>query len=182
MEQRQRLRPVQKALAFLRAHPREYELVRYLIAGGLTTLLSLAVASLFCIIVSADHTVDGATVAQLNVGKGLSWVIAVLFAFWINRRMVFQRRGGAASLILKELAQFALSRALSGLVFEFGLLNLLVLLRVGNTMNMIIVLVFVTVFNYVVSKFWIFAKENPPIQAENEIGADAQMGKEQQRD
>ena len=146
-----------KMIAFLRTHPKEYEVARYLVAGGLTTLLSLAVSSLFCIIVSEDHTVDGATVAQLNMARGLSWVIAVLFAFWINRRMVFQRRGGTAGLIMKELGQFALSRAVSGVVFEFGLLNLLAFLGVGNMMNMIIVLVFVTVFNYVVSKFWIFA-------------------------
>jgi len=150
-----------RIIRFLRAHPRIYELVRYLIAGGLTTLLSLAVSALFCIIVSEDHTVDGATVAQLNVGKGLSWVIAVLFAFWINRRMVFRRRGGAASLIMRELAQFATSRAASGAVFEFGLLNLLAILGVGNMMNMIIVLIFVTVFNYLVSKFWIFSKKEP---------------------
>jgi len=147
--------------AFLHAHPRECELVRYAIAGGLTTLLSLAVSSLFCIIVSADHTVDGATVAQLNIARGLSWVISVLFAFWINRRMVFQRRGGTAGHIIKELGQFALSRAVSGVVFEFGLLNLLAFLGVGNMMNMIIVLVFVAVFNYVVSKFWIFSKNEP---------------------
>ena len=147
--------------AFLHAHPRECELVRYAIAGGLTTLLSLAVSSLFCIIVSADHTVDGATVAQLNIARGLSWVISVLFAFWINRRMVFQRRGGTAGHIIKELGQFVLSRAVSGVVFEFGLLNLLAFLGVGNMMNMIIILVFVAVFNYVVSKFWIFSKNEP---------------------
>ncbi|MCL1854185.1 MAG: GtrA family protein [Clostridia bacterium] len=154
-----RILPIQKTIAFLRAHPREYEMIRYIIAGGLTTLLSLAVSSLYCILVSADHTVDGATVAQLNVGKGLSWVIAVLFAFWVNRRMVFLRRGGTAGLIMKELAQFAFSRAVSGLAFEFGLLNLLALLGVGNLLNMLIVLVFVTVANYVVSKFWIFSRK-----------------------
>jgi len=148
-----------RIIAYLHAHPREYELFRYVIAGGLTTLLSMAVFALFCVAVSANHTVDGATKLQALLGNGLSWVIAVLFAFWINRRMVFRRRGGTASLIMKELAQFVLSRAVSGVVFEIGLFALLAYLHVDNMMNKVIVLVIVTVFNYMVSKFWIFSKK-----------------------
>lgn len=150
---------LRKLKDYLDKHPKEYELLRYLIAGGLTTLLSLAVFALFCIAASPDHTVEGATRLQANIGQVLSWIIAVLFAFWINRRMVFQVQGGSGLGIAKELAQFMLSRLVSGVVFEIGLFNLLLVAGLGNTASKVIVLVFVTVFNYVVSKFWIFAQK-----------------------
>ncbi len=157
---------IAKIKEFLRSHPKESELIRYVIAGGLTTLLSLVVFSLFCIAVSVDHTVDSATQVQANIGQILSWIIAVLFSFWINRRMVFQVQGGQSASVVKELLQFVFSRLISGVVFELGLFNLLLTLGVGNTLSKLIVLVLVTVFNYVVSKFWIFAKgkQGPPAE------------------
>ncbi|MDD3214549.1 MAG: hypothetical protein PHY64_12815, partial [Eubacteriales bacterium] len=56
------------------------ELVRYLIAGVLTTLLSLAVSYGCYILFSEDHTINGANTAQLMLGNGISWVVAVIFA------------------------------------------------------------------------------------------------------
>ncbi len=144
---------------YLATHPKEYELLRYGIAGGLTTVLSFVVYSVFCIAMAPDHTVDGATKLQANIGQVLSWIIAVLFAFWINRRMVFQVRGGSRAGIFKELLQFMASRLISLVLFEIGLLNLLLAAELSNTVSKIITLVFVMVSNYVVSKFWIFAQK-----------------------
>lgn len=155
---------VQKIKKYLGTHQKQYELIRYVIAGGLTTLLSMAVFAVFCMAVSPDHTVDGATKGQALWGNVVSWIIAVLFAFWINRRMVFQVRGGERLAILKELGQFALSRLVSFAVFEMGLMALLLNVRTSNSISKLIVLIFVMVFNYVVSKFWIFAKKQPAAQ------------------
>ena len=151
---------IQKIKNYLSTHEKEYEILRYLIAGGLTTLLSFVVFSLYCILVSPDRTIDGASEAQALTGNIISWVIAVLFAFWINRRMVFRRQNSAPSAILKELGQFLLSRMVSGIVFEVGLFWLMAsLLGISNTVTKIVSLVLVTVFNYVVSKFWIFRQK-----------------------
>ncbi len=152
---------MEKLKQYFKTHEKEAELIRYVIAGGLTTLLSFVVFSAFCMAVAPDHTVNGATQVQASIGQVLSWIIAVLFAFFINRRMVFLRQGGDRLTILKELAQFVLSRLFSGVLFELGLFNLLAALGVSNVVNKLIVLVLVTVFNYVVSKFWIFAKKTP---------------------
>ncbi len=149
---------IQKIKQYLETHDKQYELIRYIIAGGLTTLLSFVIFSLFCILVSGNHTVDGATPDQATAGQVVAWIISVIFAFWINRRMVFQRSGGSLTILAKEFGQFVLSRLFSGVVFEIGLFRLLAHFGVGNVVNKLIVLVLVTVFNYVVSKFWIFAK------------------------
>ena len=90
------------------------------------------------------------------IANAVSWVIAVLFAFWINRKMVFRVKGGTGASVLRELGEFALGRVLSFALFEEGMAYLLKLIGVSNVVNRIIVLVVVMIFNYVVSKFWVF--------------------------
>ena len=99
-----------------------------------------------------------AVALRSRYGLGM-WIIAVLFAFWINRVMVFQVEGGSAAKIGTELVQFAGGRLVSFFVFEQGLMLLLKTIGVSNFVNRIVVLVFVMVFNYVISKFWIFKEK-----------------------
>ncbi len=161
---------IQKIRDYLNTHEKQYELLRYLIAGGLTTLLSMLIHYAGCFIMAPKEpmsgsvlpwviaTINRATGAQMAISSAVSWVIAVLFAFWINRRMVFRVSGGRAAKIWMELAQFALGRVVSFFVFEQGMMLLLKAVGVSNFVNRIVVLVFVMIFNYVVSKFWIFKK------------------------
>ena len=161
---------IQKIKTWLESHPKEYELLRYLIAGGLTTVLSMLISYGVCFLLADRAPLEGnallwvidsinrATKAHVSLANAISWVISVLFAFWINRVMVFQVEGGSTGRIGKELAQFAGGRILSFLLFEQGLMLLLKTIGVSNFINRIVVLVFVMVFNYVVSKIWIFKK------------------------
>ena len=137
------------------------ELIRYVVAGFLTTLLSVVISFGYYMLVSPDHTVNGANPVQVVVGNTISWVICVLFAFWINRRMVFRVGGNERKTVLTELAAFAGARVVSWALFEAGLAALLKLAGILNTWNRLIVLVLVMVFNYVASKFWIFKGKTP---------------------
>ena len=162
---------IQKIKHYLDTHQKQYELLRYLIAGGLTTVLSMVVSYGMCFLLADRQPLEGsvilwvidsinrATGMQVSIANTVSWVIAVLFAFWINRVMVFQVKGGTKASVLTELAQFAGGRIVSFLVFEQGLMLLLKLVGVSNIVNRIFVLVFVMVFNYVISKFWIFKEK-----------------------
>lgn len=162
---------IQKIKNYLETHERQYELIRYVFAGGLTTVLSMVVSYGMCFLLADRAPLEGnlilwvidsinrATGVQVSIANAVSWVIAVLFAFWINRAMVFQVEGGTKASVLKELAQFAGGRIVSFLVFEQGMMLLLKLIGVSNFVNRIIVLVFVMVFNYVISKFWIFKEK-----------------------
>ena len=163
---------IQKIKTWLESHQKEYELLRYLIAGGLTTLLSMAISYGVCfaladraplegnVILWVIDSINRATPPQVSIANTVSWIIAVLFAFWINRVMVFQVQGGSKAKIGTELVQFAGGRLLSFFLFEQGLMLLLKWIGISNFVNRIVVLVFVMVFNYVISKFWIF-KESP---------------------
>lgn len=167
---------MQRIKRYLDAHAKTYELLRYVVAGGLTTLLSLIVTYGLYILLSEDHTINGANAAQMVVSNAVSWVVSVLFAFWINRRMVFRVYGGARKQQLVELVEFAGSRVVSFLVFEQGLALALKAMGVSNLINRLIVLLFVMVFNYVASKFWVFAKKAPrtPAQAPQEASTEAE--------
>lgn len=134
------------------------ELVRYVVAGGLTTVLSILISYGCYMLFSADHTINGADTTQVLISNIISWVVCVVFAFWINRKMVFRVSGEGRSNLLKEFWQFAGARVVSLLVFEEGFAALLKAMGVTNVWNRLIVLVLVTVFNYVASKFWIFKK------------------------
>jgi len=157
-----------KIRAWLESHPKQYELVRYLFAGGLTTLVSMIVSYGVCFLLAERAPLQGgviawvidsinrATPSQVSIANTVSWIIAVLFAFWINRGMVFRAQGSGSAL--RELCQFAGGRLLSFFLFEQGLMLVLNALGVSNVINRIAVLIFVVVFNYVISKFWIFKK------------------------
>ncbi|MCE5343315.1 MAG: GtrA family protein [Eubacteriales bacterium] len=147
---------MQKLKKLLNDRKEMLELVRYVIAGGVTTLLSLAIKYGCYILLSQDHTIDGANTAQVMTGTLISWVIAVVFAFWINRWMVFRVQGGTRHSKIREFLQFAGARLVSWAVIEEGIAVLIKLAGISNTVNALIVMVLVTVFNYVVSKFWIF--------------------------
>ncbi len=160
---------------YLDTHAKQAELLRYLVAGGLTTLLSMVIHYGICFLLAQKDAFAGgnliawvmdsinkATPTQMSVASAISWVISVLFAFWINRVMVFQVEKASAGKVATELLQFAGSRIVSFLVFEQGMMLLLKAMGVSNIVNRIIVLIFVMVFNYVASKFWIFKKNDAP--------------------
>lgn len=163
---------INKLKHYLENHQKQYELLRYVFAGGVTTVLSMLISYTGCFLMAPKtpvegnfigwlvHTINQATGTHVMISNAVSWVISVLFAFWINRRMVFQVSGGTAAQKWTELGQFALGRVVSFLVFEEGMAIGLKLIGVSNMVNRVIVLVFVMIFNYVVSKFWVF-KEKP---------------------
>lgn len=147
---------MQKIKRLLTNRDEMMELIRYLVAGVLTTILSLVIAYGCYILLSEKHTINDANAAQLLVGNIVSWCVAVVFAFWINRKMVFRVQGGTAGSKRKEFVEFVGARVASLLLFELGLAELLKWMGISNFWNRLIVLVIVMVFNYVASKFWIF--------------------------
>ena len=161
---------MQKLRTLLKDRPELLELIRYVVAGALTTLLSLIVSYGCYILLSADHTINGANTLQLMVGNTFSWIVAVLFAFWINRWMVFRVRGGDAHSKRREFLEFIAARLASWALLEEGVAALLKLAGLSNFWNRLCILVLVMVFNYVASKFWVFKPhadapaQEPPAQ------------------
>lgn len=119
------------------------ELISYVIVGGCTTLINFII---YWFVIEMMN--QGWLVANV-----LSWIGAVIFAFWANKRYVFKSVNEAG----KEAYQFFVLR-LGTLLVESGLLFIFIQLLSANEMlSKIIVSVITVVSNYGLCKFKIFA-------------------------
>ena len=124
------------------------EIINYLIVGGLTTVVSLAVYYL-CVLTFLDPE----NAVQLQIANIISWIAAVTFAYFTNRKYVFESTDPD---MIQEAAKFFASR-ISTLLMDMGTMFLLVtLLGMNDKIAKLIVQVIVTVANYIFSKFLVF--------------------------
>lgn len=140
------------------------ELVKYVIFGGLTTVVSLASFKLFDFILGEKLYL---------VSNILSWILSVAFAFVTNKLWVFESKSREGKTVLREGLSFAGARLFSLGVEEAGLWLLISVVGMGNITPLtvvsfqingnliakIIMQAVVVVLNYILSKFWIFKKK-----------------------
>jgi len=130
------------------------EIIVYVIVGGMTTVVSWGCKFLFGAIFYPGVTVP--TVAQNTVLSIVENVSGILFAYYPNRRWVFQSRDPD---ILKEFSGFVGSRLGTwGLSYVLNLL-LVNVLHLDYRIATVIVGVAVVIGNYVISKFLVFRKK-----------------------
>ena len=132
--------------------PRETagEVVRYLVVGVLTTVVSLSVyyGLVFTVL-------DAKNPLQLQAANIISWVAAVTFAYVMNRMVVFRSHSRD---ILREAGAFygaRLGTLFTEMVFMFLLVSVL---KRNDRIVKLLMQVVVTVLNYVFSKLWVFRK------------------------
>lgn len=130
------------------------EVWNYLIVGGLTTFVSIAVKwGLYFTILDVNDKLDA------QIGVCVSWVCAVIFAYVANRIFVFKSKNKD---ILKEISQFVGARLLTlgmEMVLTFIFFNLLGLTsKIWIVLVTFIIQVLVMVLNYVFSKLFVFKK------------------------
>lgn len=130
------------------------EIIVYVIVGGMTTVVSWGCKFLFGAIFYPGVTVP--SVAQNTVLSIVENVSGILFAYYPNRRWVFQSRDPD---ILKEFSGFVGSRLGTwGLSYVLNLL-LVNVLHLDYRIATVIVGVAVVIGNYVISKFLVFRKK-----------------------
>jgi putative flippase GtrA len=136
----------------LRALLRKYrELIAYVIVGGLTTLVSMALYY-----GSTWTFLDGNDPLQVQIANVISWVGAVAFAYVTNRVFVFRSRNTA---IFREMLSFVSSRVLT-LLLDMGFMWLLVTaIGIDHRIAKLASMVLVTVGNYIISKLLVFKKK-----------------------
>lgn len=131
------------------------EIFNYLVVGVLTTIVSLGSKWILLFTV-----LDAEDAFQLQVAIIISWICAVLFAYFANRIFVFNSRN---KNILKEMVQFFGARILT-LVMEMVIMWFFVTLLKLNSDMWVVVWTFVTqvlimIFNYIFSKLFVFRKK-----------------------
>ena len=126
------------------------EIVRYLIVGGLTTVVSLSVYY-GCVLTFLDPE----NPLQLQAANSISWIAAVTFAFFANRIFVFRSRGAG---VLREAGAFYLARVGTLLMDMAIMFTGVTLMGYSDKIMKLIVQVVVTIANYVFSKLFVFRK------------------------
>ena len=133
---------------------RQYrEVIVYIIAGVLTTMVNLVVFTLLSRVFGSD---------LWWISNFPAIIAAILFAFWANRTFVFKSRGP----VWPELMKFLAARAFTALAFEYGAMFLLTdiigMRSVLSFMDWEILIsklltqILVLIGNYVFSKLYVF--------------------------
>ncbi len=134
---------------------RKYEeIINYLIVGGLTTVVSLAVKyGLLFTVMSASDPIE------LQISVIASWIVAVAFAYVTNRIFVFHSK---SKQYLKEISGFVAGRIITLIMEMFIMWFFVTLLGLDSNMWVIIwtivAQILVVVGNYVISKLFVFKK------------------------
>ena len=121
------------------------EVWNYLIVGVLTTLVSIGSYSVFS---------KGFNIHYL-VSNVLSWILAVIFAYYTNRLFVFHSKNKNKK---EEAVKFIGSRLLT-LALDMGLMYAFVdFMKIDDLISKIIVQIIIVVLNYIISKLLVFKK------------------------
>lgn len=125
--------------------------INYLIFGGLTTLLSLVVYYLL-----TNTIINPKNAVQLQIANVISWVCGFLFAYFTNRKYVFESK---EKNVLKEFISFFLSRISTLLLDMLIMFVFVTVLKYNDQLFKIISQIAVIVTNYLLSKLIVFKKK-----------------------
>ena len=128
------------------------EIINYLIVGGLTTVVSLVVYY-----GSVLTFLNPENPIQLQIANTISWIAAVTFAYFTNRKYVFESKEKNK---IKEASKFVTSRILTLLMDMFIMWLGVTILHGSDKIMKLVSQVVITIANYVFSKFLVFRNKN----------------------
>jgi len=131
------------------------EALLYVICGGFTTLLTwLSYAGFVWLGI------------DINISNILSWTCGILFAFVVNKWIVFNKRSLERTVVVREFTSFLGSRIFTGII-AFVLFPVLVAFGLGGDLYgieggfaKIIVMVIEIALNWVFSKYYVFKQKS----------------------
>lgn len=136
------------------------EIITYVIAGGLTTLVNLITFQVFNNLLGPE---------KYLISNIIAWIVGVIFAYIINKLWVFESKSWKINIISKEIPEFVGARLFSLIVEEGGLWILVDMLKFdkysfdlfgftidGKLISKIVLAVIVVILNYLFSKLVVF--------------------------
>lgn len=136
------------------------ELITYVIAGGLTTLVNWLTYTAMVKLTSLGDSLTGITISN-----AIAWIVGVVFAFVINKLWVFESKSKKAKVVIFEFISFTAARGVTGLIEIFGLPALIkiglsqTIFGIEGMLAKVLVSVIVVILNYVFSKLIVFRKK-----------------------
>ena len=131
------------------------EIINYLIFGVLTTLVNLITK--YILLFTVLNPTNG---FQLQIAIIVSWIVAVIFAYFTNRKFVFESKNQNK---LKEFMSFVVARIATLLLEMFIMWFFVTLLKLNSDLYVVIFTlvaqVSVIIGNYIFSKLFVFRKD-----------------------
>lgn len=131
-----------------------YDKIRYLVAGGCTTLVNFIVF----------FTLRSFTDILRNTCNVIAILMAITFAYFANKLYVFQSRTGSVGKVIGEALSFAAARLVSMMIELLGFAILCDSFRINELLSKIMVQFVVIAVNYILSKLFVFKKERRTIR------------------
>lgn len=126
-----------------------YDVLIYLIFGGLTTVVNYAVFLPL-------YNFAGCSIVVSNT---IAWAAAVLFAFFTNKPFVFRSHDWSLKTTIPELVKFVSCRIASGVMETVILFVAVDILAMNGNVWKLITQILVIIANYVASKLLVFRKK-----------------------
>lgn len=125
------------------------EVIFYVIFGVFTTVVNLAVFYLLTLIKLNE-----------NIANIIAILTAVLFAYFTNRKLVFNSTASTFKEKLYEFYKFMLGRAFTMVVEALGFPLLYNIMGIQEMISKLIISFVVIVLNFFISKFFAFKKKD----------------------
>lgn len=124
------------------------EIINYIIVGGLTTVVSLG-SYYICVLIFLNPK-NG---VELQIANIISWIAAVTFAYFSNRKFVFKSK---ENNVLKEATKFYLSRVSTLIIDMLFMMIFVTLFGINDKLAKLLVQFIILVLNYIFSKLFVF--------------------------
>ena len=121
---------------------------KFCIFGVLTTIVNVGT---FYILSSILHIEE-------NLSNNIAIFIAVLFAYFTNRKLVFNSNAKNIKEKLIEFCKFMLGRLFTMVVESFGFFLMFNLFGIQELISKISITIIVIILNFFISKFFAFKK------------------------
>jgi len=125
---------------------KDQEIFKYILFGVLTTVVNIAVFFLFDTVLNFSYIIANA----------ISIIVAILFAFFTNKKYVFKAKSQSWKLAFKEFYLFVGLRSVSGLFDMLSMWMLVDFMNLETNLSKILTQFIIVVLNYIFSKLYIF--------------------------
>ena len=122
----------------------------YIIFGVLTTVINIGTFAILN---------NGFKIPE-NIANIFAIILAVIFAYFTNKDLVFHSSASNLKEKFKEFYKFMLGRAITMIVEYFGCSLMFKFIPIPNIVSKCIITVIVIILNFFISKFFAFKKSN----------------------
>ena len=124
------------------------EVIFYVIFGVLTTCVNIFSFYIFTTFLNLEE----------NLSNAISIILAILFAYFTNRKLVFNSTASTLKEKSLEFGKFLLGRAFSMIVEFVGFFVMFNIFGINELVTKLIISVIVIILNFFISKFFAFKK------------------------